>query len=187
MTAIGGRPVEQVAPPPKRPEPVKPAAAKSDVMTVPDKPAKPQPKPPPPPVAKPVSRVAQPPTTGSRITQGNSRAETGAIGIGTGLTVGGGGTGGELTSSNFCCPGYLQEMVTTIKSRWQQQQPERGSVVMKFTIQRDGRVSDVSVEQGATFLLNNASTRPLVGLQLGPLPAAITESTLTIHLTFVYQ
>ena len=92
-------------------------------------------------------------------------------------------------------PGYLKagdEMVTTIKSRWNERPPgsERGEVIVKFTIQRDGRVTEPEVEKGATFLLNNESMRPFLipnRLQLKPLPAEYTERTLTIHLTFVYQ
>jgi outer membrane biosynthesis protein TonB len=187
MTAAGARPIEQVAPQPKRPEPIRPAAAKPDVMTIPEKPTKQQP-PPKSETPRPPAPVTQPLTTGRQITPGNSRAETGAKGEGTGLTLGGGGTGGPLELANFCCPAYLADMVAAIKAHgWKEQQPVRGKVIMKFTIQRDGRVVDVTVEEGTEYLLNRASTVPLLGLQLKPLPAEFTEPSLTIHLSFIYQ
>jgi len=186
MTAAGARPIEQVAPEPKRPEPIRPAAAKPDVMTIPEKLTKLKP-PPKSETPRPTAPVTQPLTTGPKITPGTSRAETGAKGEGTGLTLGGGGTGGPLELANFCCPAYLSEMVAAIKAHgWKEQQPVRGKVIMKFTIQRDGRVVDVMVEEGTEYLLNRASTVPLIGLQLKPLPSEFTEPSLTIHLTFIY-
>jgi hypothetical protein len=175
MTAAGARPIEQVAPQPKRPEPIRPAAAKPDVMTIPEKPTKQQP-PPKSETPRPPAPVTQPPTTGPQVTRGNSRAETGAKGEGTGLALGVGGTGGQLELANFCCPAYLSEMVAAIKAHgWKEQQPVHGKVIMKFTIQRDGRIVDVTVEEGTEYLLNRASTIPLLGLQLKPLPAEFTE------------
>jgi outer membrane biosynthesis protein TonB len=186
MTPAPARPVEQVAPEPKRPEPIKPAAAKPDVMTVPVKPVKPQP-PKPETTPKPVSPIAQPPTTGPQVRPGTSRAETGATTQGTGLTLGGGGTGGQIVASDFCCQWYITEMLEAIRRNgWQEQQARRGRVVVKFVIQRDGRVTDTVIEQGGDFLLEQVSKRPLFGLQLKPLPGEYSEPSLTIHLTFIY-
>lgn len=194
MTPLGGRPVDQATPEPKRPEVTKPVAAKPEEITLPVKAAPPpkvQSKPTETP--KPPAPTTTPPSTGRQVTTGSSRVETGAKGEGTGLALNsGGGTGGQLVPSDFCCPGYISEMVTTIKSRWEERPAggERGEVVVRYTIQRDGRVTDVDVEKGATFLLNNASRRPFIlpgPLQLKPLPAEFTDRTLTIHLTFVYK
>jgi outer membrane biosynthesis protein TonB len=185
MTPIGARPVEQVAPPPKRPEVVKPAAAKPATMTVPTKPTKQPVKPETTP--KPTSPVAQPPTTGRQVTPGTSRAETGAVGQGTGLSLNSGGTGGDPSLNDFCCKGYLQDITNIIRSKWSPQQPERGVVMMKFTIQRDGQVTDVVVEQHGSFLLDRASQLPLINLRLPRLPDEYKEASLTIHLTFEYK
>jgi outer membrane biosynthesis protein TonB len=190
-TPMGGKPVEEVAPPPKRPEVSKPLADKPDTMTLPVKPVNKQPEPPKATDAPKLAVTPTPRSTGPQVTPGNSRVETGARGVGPGLTLSS-GSGGQMTLTDFCCPGYITEMVTTIKSRWNERPPgtERGEVVIKYTIQRDGRVTDVEVEKGATFLLNNESMRPFLipnRLQLKPLPAEYTERTLTIHLTFVYQ
>jgi outer membrane biosynthesis protein TonB len=192
VTTIGGRPVDQATPEPKHPEPIKLAAAKPDVMTVPTKTVPPKPAKTPPPAkvieqAKAPSPVAQPPTTGRQATPGNSRADTGIIGLGSGLQIGGGGQGSSSLLSDFCCNAYLQEIVKRIKNNWQEQQPERGTVVMKFTIQRDGTVTDVAVERPGTFLLNMASQRPFTNLRVPPLPAEYKDATLIIHLTFEYK
>jgi outer membrane biosynthesis protein TonB len=194
QTTIGGRPVEVAAPEPKRPEPVKPALAKPDVMTVPVKAAPPKPvkTPPPPPKrvieqAQAPSPTPQPPTTGRQVAPGNSRAETGVTGLGSGLTIGGGGQGSSSLLSDFCCNAYLQEIVKRIKNNWQEQQPERGSVVMRFTVQRNGTVTDVAVERPGSFLLNMASQRPFNNLRMPPLPDEYKEPNLIIHLTFEYK
>jgi len=191
MTPMGGKPVEEVAPPPKRPEVSKPIADKPDTMTLPVKPVS-KPEPPPKPAETPKLAVTPTPrSTGAQVTPGNSRVDTGARGEGPGLTLGG-GTGGQLLLSDFCCPAYLSEMTAAIEARWNAHPPgnERGEVVVKYTIQRDGRITDVEVEKGATFLLNNNSLRPFLAaprLQLKPLPAEYTQRSLTIHLTFLYQ
>ena len=44
-----------------------------------------------------------------RFRKGSSIAETGAKGMGFGLSSGGGGGGGHLEVSNFCCPEYLDD------------------------------------------------------------------------------
>ena len=141
MTPISARPVEEVAPEPKRQTPVPVAAPKPDVMTVPTKPPVKPPKPDTKPATTPLASpaVTKPPTTGRQVQTGTSAVETGARGIGAGLTVGGGGGGAQLkVDSDFCCPAYLQEVVTRISGVWRSVQPEHGTTVLVFTIQRDG-------------------------------------------------
>src|SRR5207253_6777000 len=95
MTPIGGKPVEQVTPEPKRPEVSKPVAAKPDEMTLPVKAAPPKPQPKPAETPRPPAPTTTPPSTGRQITTGSSRVETGVKGEGTGLAINsGGGTGG---------------------------------------------------------------------------------------------
>lgn len=188
-TTIGGRPVDQVAPEPKRPQAIKPATAKSDAMVVPTKTTPPKAtKAPPKEQAKPPSPVVQPPATGRQIVPGNSRAETGVIGIGTGLQIGGPGIGGDAALSDFCCPAYLQEVVRRIRgNHWDERQPERGVVAVQFTIQRNGEVTGLQVAQRGPFLLERASLVPFRGLQLPPLPAEYTPPSITLRLTFEYK
>jgi hypothetical protein len=189
-TTIGGRPVEEVAPQPKRPEPIKPVATKSDAMIVPTKVAPPK-KAPPPKVEEKAKMVAPAPvpakSTGPEKSEGNSRVETGSRGIGTGLELGGQGFGGAMTLSDFCCPAYLADIRRRIEGKWDSHQSERGMVKVQFTIQRGGQVTDFSIVQPGTFLLNRASQVPFMGLQLPPLPAEFKESSLTLRLTFEYK
>jgi len=193
MTPVAARPVEEVAPEPKRPTPVPVAAPKPDVMTVPVKPPKTTPKPetkttptkePPPPTPKPV-------VTGKVVQAGTSAVETFARGVGAGLTVGGGGGGAQLkVDADFCCQAYLVDVVNRISAVWRSVQPEHGTTVMKFTILRNGSIADIQVETpSGSSLLDRQSKATLMdpALRLGPLPAEYTADHLTIHLSFPYQ
>jgi outer membrane biosynthesis protein TonB len=189
-TTIGGRPVDRVAPEPKRPRPIEPAAAKPDVMKVPEKAAPPKKAPPPPKEqAKAPSPVTKPPTTGRQVAEGNSRAETGVTGFGTGLQIGAGGLGGVTSLTDFCCMAYLSDITGRIQEKWDAHQPTRGRVIVQFTIQRNGTVTDIDIVQHGEFLLDQASLRPFVNLQrrLPPLPPEYTLALLTLRLTFDYQ
>ncbi|MEO8483978.1 MAG: energy transducer TonB [Acidobacteriota bacterium] len=186
--SMGGRAVEQVAPPPKRPEPVpEPKAPPAPAMptrtpsrtaeTAPSKTPKPPPMPP-----------TRPPVTGQRITAGNTPVDTGARGQGAGLTFGGtAGTGGDTDLQDFCCQDYLTQLLSTIDSVWNKNQPESGKTVLKFTIHRNGSIDPVIVERSSGFgLLDRAARAALQEARLLPLPAEYKKDTLTIHLTFPY-
>ena len=190
MTSAGGRTVEQVAPPPKRPEPIRPTPEKPPA---PVPVAKPTPKPaapkpaenpaPAPPVA------ARPPVTGAQVTQGSTTVETGASGQGAGLTFKKGIGGGETDLSNFCCPEYLNQMLSTIDGRWTKRPPgeDRGTTLLKFTINRDGSIDNILVETGSgSGVLDRNSRAALLGLRLPPLPPDYSNPTLTVHLEFPY-
>jgi outer membrane biosynthesis protein TonB len=188
-TSVGGRTVEQVAPPPKRPEPVPPTPQVKPVPMPPPTPPRltetrptSTPKPPPmPPVRAPVM--------GRQITPGNTAVDTGARGQGAGLTSVAGGLGGETDLKDFCCPEYLNLILTTIDAGWQKNQPQSGTTVLKFAIRRDGSIDlgSVIVERSSGIpLLDRISRAALVETPLPPLPPQYTNSTLTIHLTFPY-
>jgi outer membrane biosynthesis protein TonB len=186
-TTLGGRPVDQAVPEPKRPEIIQPAAARPDVMAIPTKAAPPpkkaapkqeQPKAP--------SPAIVPPTKGRQATPGNTRAETGVSGLGTGLQVGA-GAGNLTTLDAFCCMAYLDDIQRRIIAKWDPRQREVGTIAMRFTIQRNGAVTNVMVDQGGSFLLERASTIPFNQLQLPPLPPEYTPPTLTIRFTFEYK
>lgn len=188
---LGGRPVQQVATvAPKRPQALRPPAAKAPLMTVPapKKPAK----------APRETRPAEPafgaddaagttPTTGSQVQAGSSFADTGVTGLGLGLATGGMGGGGELDVGSFCCPDYLATMVRRIKENWNYRQGVAATTVLRFTIQRNGRITDITTEQSAGYFLDLSAQRALQMLrQLPPLPAAYPNSTLTVYLKFDY-
>jgi TonB family protein len=191
FTSIGARPVQTVTPPdepPKR-EAVRPPAAKAPEMTLPTKaPAK---------SARgadvkqaPDEARGRTPTKGAQITQGSSIAETGARGQGFGLSTGGGpGAGSTLDVADFCCPEYVATMVERIRSVWVWRQGTSGSVLVKFTIQRDGRTTDYAVERSSgSPVLDLAAMRAIAQTRsLPPLPTQFPNPTLTVHLNFEYQ
>jgi protein TonB len=192
MTAMGGRPVQQVAPPaptPPRPEPVKAPAEKPPAMVLPTK-EKPAPKPPGPTPAKPAPEPARnaAPTTGPELRAGNAVAQTGAQGIGFGLSTGGGGAGGDIDIGNFCCPEYLATMLDLIQRNWNSRQQVTGVSTIRFTVRRDGTITDVEVAKSSGYaVLDLAAQRAIATTRLPPLPTAYTNDRLTIHLNFGYQ
>ncbi len=187
---IGGRTIEQVAPPPKRPEPIRPAPK------VPPAPAPVPAKPTPPPPAratapKPTPPPPQrPPVTGPQVSQGNTPVETGARGQGSGLTFEGGlGTGGETDLKNFCCPQYLSDLLAAIDSQWNRAGTagQRGITIVRFEVHRDGRITNDSVTQSSgTPSLDRLARSALAAARLRPLPAEYTGDRLIIHLKFPY-
>ena len=120
---------------------------------------------------------------------GVTRTETGARGQGFGLSTGGsGGSGVQLDTANFCCPEYIEQMVTLIQRNWQAGQGVRGATVMKFTITRDGLIQGVMVERPSGFLvLDLAAERALLTTRLPELPVPFPNPSLTVHITFEYQ
>ena len=192
MTSISAKPVQEAAPtPPKATEQAPPALARPE-MVEPLKTAKPQPKA----VAKVEPKKDEPqlhgrtPTVGPQVKQGAARVETGGAPTPFGgLATGGGGAGAAYTDfANFCCPEYLQTMVQVVQRNWQQQQGVDGTVVVKFTIQRDGLLTGIEVEKQSVPFLNLAAQRAVVQTkQLPPLPGAFTGDQLTVHLVFQFK
>ena len=109
---------------------------------------------------------------------GVTRTETGARGQGFGLSAGGGGGSGvQLDVANFCCPEYIEQMVTLIQRNWQQNQGVRGNTVMKFTISRGGSIQGVQVERPSGFLaLDLAAERALLHDATARAAAAVPQS-----------
>jgi TonB family protein len=185
MTAMGGRAVQAPAPETKR-APVAPPAPKTPEMTLPT-PSKQAPRPA---VREaPDNAKSRTPVTGPEPREGSAKVETGGRGISTGLTLGGGGTGGSVDLANFCCPEYLGTMVQLIQRNWNARQQVAGRTVVKFTIERDGRISSMAVEQSSGyFALDQTAQRAiLLTRQLPALPPQYTEDQLTIHLVFRYE
>jgi TonB family protein len=124
------------------------------------------------------------------VREGSARAETGARGQGFGLTTGGGGgAGAQLDVGDFCCPEYIETVVQRIHERWDQNQRIAGQVVVRFTIQRDGTLTGVSVFQpsGLVALDMAAQRAVLLTQRVPPLPPQFPNPTLTVRLTFEYQ
>jgi TonB family protein len=192
---LGGRPVQRaVKEAPARPEPVRAPAAKTPEMTVPVPAPKSRTKPPketPPPddvKTAPEGARGRVPVSGPEEKFGSSFADTGVSGLGLGLATGGAGTGSSLDVGNFCCPDYLRIMTRRITENWNSKQGVSGITVMRFTILREGRITEIGVEQSAGYVLDLTAQRALQRLgQLPPLPSAYTFPTLTVYLKFEYQ
>lgn len=189
LATLGGRPVQEVRPveAKKTIEPVRPPAAKAPEMVEPKKAAPKKQTPPAKVAAKdPRSRT---PTKGEEIQPGSSVAQTAGKGVGFGLSAGGGGTGGYLDVANFCCPDYLATMIDLINRNWDSRQGSEGTTLMKFVIERDGRITNVEVERSSGAPALDYFAQRALGLvrQLPPLPPAYTENRLTVHLSFGYS
>lgn len=195
MTPISGRAVQEVAAPDARPTPEVPPAPAPPEMIAPEPAAKPAPKTPPKPTAKPADTSAsRKPTTGPQVKTGDARVETGGAAIPFGgLTRPSGGgqpSGGATTDyADFCCPAYLTQMTDLIKRNWNQNQGASGQVKVRFTVRRDGMLTDVQVEEPSGIaLLDLESQRAILkARQIPPLPREFTENTLTVHLIFEYH
>jgi TonB family protein len=190
MTMIGGRPVQTEVPPDAPREAVRPPAAAAPEMTVPLPGARP---------AKAASAAVKQapddargrtPTRGEQVRAGSAVAVAGARGQGFGLSTGGGpGVGSTLDVADFCCPDYLATMVARIKANWRENQNVTGLATIKFTIDRNGGLRDIVLEQSSGFPIADLAAQRAVILtkQLTPLPDSFPNPNLTVHLHFQYQ
>jgi len=191
MQMIGGRPI-QAAQPSTDPQIAKntlPSLAPTPPkMTLPDPKQKPRTPP------KPTAASKDPKGTavgrGFETQQGTAKVETGAKGQGFGLSSGGaGGDGGvKLDVKDFCCPEYIVDMKDRIIKNWNQKQGAAGLVTMKYTIQRNGSITNVEVEvSSGNAILDLAAQRALINTKtLAPLPAGFSGQQLPVHLIFEY-
>ena len=185
LNTLGARPTQALSENPKTIEPVRPPAAKTPEMVLPTK--APPKKTPPNKVEAKDPRSTRP-TKGAEVTQGSAVAVTGAKGQGFGLSSGGGGAGGYAEASNFCCPEYLASAFAAIKGNWNNRQNANGMTQLRFVIQRDGRIVDISIEKssGVQTLDFYAQRAVLLTQKVGPLPPAYPEAALVVHLQFEY-
>ena len=80
-------------------------------------------------------------------------------------------------------------MVVRIRQAWTPNLGAQGQTMVKFTIQRDGKLTNVEVERpSGTTTLDLAAMRAILSTRaLTPLPDAFPNPTLTVHLNFQYQ
>lgn len=188
---MDARKVQEAVPEGRKPTDTPPAPTKPD-MIEPTKAApiaKGTPKPEPPKITPQLQ--GRTPSQGAEVNKGSARIETNSAAQNPvpGLATGGGpGTGAYTDYADFCCPEYLNQVVSLIKRNWQPRQGQVGMNTVKFTIQRDGTIANVSIQEGNNQLLNLASQRALqVTRSVPPLPAAFTPPQLTVYLIFEYQ
>lgn len=189
-TPMGGRAVQAATLPDAPREAVRAPAAVTPEMTVPVPGARTvKPTKTPPVKSAPEDARGRTPSRGKEVTPGSALVETGTRGQGFGLSTGGGqGTGSSIDAIDFCCPDYIVLLLDRIRTNWVQKQEAVGVNRVKFTIQRDGRISDVVLEQSSGFSnLDLASQRALIVTKtLNPLPSAYPNPSLTMHLNFEY-
>jgi TonB family protein len=192
-TALGGRPVQEEKPPDAPPvrEAVRPPAAKAPEMALPDPKVKPTKASAAPKVKQaPEGARGRTPTRGDEKRAGSTVADTLVRGQGFGLSTGGGaGSGSRLDVSDFCCPEYIALMLETIRRNWNPRAEFDGEAIVKFTINRDGSIRDITPEKssGYSSLDLNAQRAVFMTRTLPPLPPQFTNPTLTVHLNFQYQ
>jgi TonB family protein len=185
LNVAGARPIQQVTESPKSVEPVRPPAAKTPEMVLPTK--APPKKTTPNKVEAKDPRSTRP-TKGAEVVKGSAVAETGARGQGFGLSSGMGGEGGYLEVGNFCCPEYLAKMRSAIMANWNSRQGAAGRTHMRFVIQRDGRIADISIQRSSGVqALDYFAQRALMLTKLTPLPDGYDQPALAVHLYFDYQ
>lgn len=192
--ALGGQPIQDVVPLPeiRRPQWIQPptAAPPKMILPVPESVAARRPEPEVEVETAPAEARGRTPTRGPEAREGSTMADTGVQGTGIGLSGGGlGGDGAELDVGDFCCPLYLSTMIELIRRRWDNNQRVPGSVVVHFTVERDGAIGDVGVDRSSGFLALDMSAQRAVLLTraLPPLPAGYPDEDLPVRLTFEYQ
>jgi TonB family protein len=77
-------------------------------------------------------------------------------------------------------------MFQLINRNWNSRQQVAGRTVIRFTVERDGRISALQVRQSSGyFALDQSAQRALVlTRQFPPLPAEYADDQFTIDLTF---
>lgn len=189
MNQMGGRSVQAVAPPEARPV-VTPPAPVRPKMTLPDPRSKPRVVERPRPVQAPAESTARTVSTGAEVTEGTTRSNTQIRGQGFGLSQSGGFGGGiETDVANFCCPEYLAQVRDLIQRNYVPRQSVSGMTRMQFTLQRDGRLTDIKVDRPSGYaVLDRASQRALeITQQVPRLPSQYPNQTLTVFLFFEYR
>jgi TonB family protein len=188
MRARADQAVQQEAPKPAlpRPEPPRPPAPRQQEMV--ENTTKPTTKP-----QTPVKQPAQssrqaPPTTGEQVRPGQASVKTGTQSTEAGLSTGG-GAAGDNSLANFCDPEYLGQMVGIINRNWtQQRQSVPAKPIIRFVIQRDGSLTDVTVRQSSGYPLLDFTAKRAVDLTraIPPLPSCYPHPDFAVNMTFEY-
>jgi TonB family protein len=186
MSALSGRAVQKAEPKPElpKPEPVRPPAAKTPEMV------EPTPRPAPPRQAQRQSSRSTrqaPPTTGETVRPGTARVETGSQSNEGGLSTGS-GTGAQMNNVSFCDPAYLGQMIALIHRNWNQNQSVSGRPIVRYVIQRDGTLTDITLRQSSGYTALDLNSLRAVQLTraIPPLPPCYPHQTYAMNLTFEY-
>ena len=184
LATLGGRTIQQLSETAKAIEPVRPPSAKAPEMI---EPTKAPPKKTTPNKVEAKDPKSNRPTKGQEIQKGSTIAETAGKGMGFGLSSGGGGTTGHLEVADFCCPEYLNTMVAMTRTNWSSKQGAVGRTHLRFVIQQDGRIVDITLEQSSGVEeMDRLARRALILAKLPPLPAGYSNPSLAVHMYFDY-
>ncbi len=193
VAPISGRRVDEAVPETKRPEPLKVAPPpKPDTMPTPAAKVITPPKTPPKPLEKPpvaaTPAPTKPPVTGKQVQSGTAVTDTGATGLGQGLTQGGGGGTGGAIDLNVFDQAWVRQMTNAITAVWDNAQPETGWTETLFELNREGKVIKFEVTASTqSFVLNTAAERAVKTATIAPLPVDFKETTLRVRLRFNYK
>ena len=93
-----------------------------------------------------------------------------------------------MTNVNFCDPEYLGQMISLIHRNWQQRQPGTGRPVVRYVIQRDGTLTEITLRQpsGNAGLDFEAQRAVMLTRAIPPLPPCYPHPTYAMNLTFEY-
>ena len=187
MTPPSTRPVQKAEPKTELPKPTRPTppAAATPPMVEP--------------ITKPTSakttqkqpsastKVA-PPSTGETVRPGSSKVETGSTSNEGGLSTGGTSGASNQGTVNFCDPQYLGQMVSLIYNNWRRDTAVAAKPIIRFVIQRDGTLTDITVRQSSGYYaLDNAAQRAVILTRaIPPLPACYPYPDYAMNLTFEY-
>ena len=138
LTPLGSRPIQEVVPlqEARRPQWIQPPSPTPPEMILPvtEEESRRRPEPETEVETAPEEARGRTPTRGPEAREGLAMADTGATGLGTGLSAGGlGGIASELDVGDFCCPRYLATMIELIRQHWDNRQRVPGEVVVRFT------------------------------------------------------
>jgi protein TonB len=80
-------------------------------------------------------------------------------------------------------------MVQQIHANWDYRVEATGIPVVKFTIQRDGRITDIALIKSSGYAANDINAQRALSRtrQLAPLPAQFPNPTLGVQLSFEYK
>jgi TonB family protein len=188
-TPLSARPVQRAEPKPElpRPEPVRPPAARTPEMVEPLKTTR---TPPRTPVTQaPKDASSRTPVSGQQVSKGASNVDTkGAQTNETGLSTGGVAGNANATTGDFCDPQYLGQMISLIHRNWNPNQGVLGTPIVRYIIQRDGTLTDVSLKQTSRFAVLDLNATRAVQLTraIPPLPSCYPFQTFIVNLSFEY-
>ena len=93
-----------------------------------------------------------------------------------------------MSLGNFCDPQYLGQMISLIHRNWNPRQSVVGTPVIRYVIQRDGQLTDISLKQSSGFQILdfNAQRAVIATRAIPPLPSCYPYPTFIVNLTFEY-